>query len=79
MMHLEIRVDPDMTPETKTEHIICLEECIKMLNYTKNLVDKVDENDKSTIDNLRFYIADMLFEVERNASIIENFLTKTTN
>ena len=75
MVHLHIKVDPDVTPKTKTAHIMYLEECIKILNYTKDLVDKIDENNEYTINMLRFYIADMLFEVERNASIIESVLT----
>lgn len=73
-MNLDIKVTPDVTPKTKTEHIIYLEECVKILNYTKDLVNKIDETDEHTIHMLRVYIADMLFEIERNGSIIENIL-----
>lgn len=78
-MHLDIKVDSDVTPKTKTEQIIYLEECVKIINYTKNLINKIDEADKYTINMLRCYIADMLFEVERNASVIERVLTNYQN
>lgn len=74
MMHLDIRVNPDVIPKTKTEHIIYLEECVKILNYTKDLVNKIDETDEHTIRMLRCYIVNILFEVKQNSSIIENIL-----
>lgn len=66
-----MKINSDVTPETKEEGIVYLNECINKINKAKENINKMKQTDFEDY-SIPCRICDVLYEIEHNFNFLEN-------